>query len=249
MDPVRPELALVDPQLAADLRAELPEVEPWAPAAPGHEVARAARTAEPPPPPAPAVAAPERVPPDRVLPEPPLAPRRRRRSGWVVAPIALLALAVVTGSTVFAGWRRERPELARTASVAGIETAATEPAAPPPRTVTAPRTRTAGSSAKNRPRTTPKTRPRTAAKKPPAPPLAPTRVYAWAPVRGATAYEIRFVRGSAVVLEATVRRTRYELPTGFRLSPGVYRWTVQATRNGKRLGARSVDSRFTIADG
>jgi hypothetical protein len=73
------------------------------------------------------------------------------------------------------------------------------------------------------------------------------RTLAWAPVPGATGYELWLYRGSERVLVQRTRSTRLTLPERWRhsgrvvrLEPGRYRWNVWALSSGGRLDPKPV---------
>jgi hypothetical protein len=73
------------------------------------------------------------------------------------------------------------------------------------------------------------------------------RTLAWAPVAGATGYELELFRGSRRVLVQRTTRPRLTLPERWRhggrlveLEPGRYRWNVWALGSGGKLEARPV---------
>jgi hypothetical protein len=73
------------------------------------------------------------------------------------------------------------------------------------------------------------------------------RTLAWAPVPGATRYELQLYRGSKRVLIERTRSTRFTLPERWRhagrvvrLEPGRYRWNVWALSSGGKLDPKPV---------
>jgi hypothetical protein len=73
------------------------------------------------------------------------------------------------------------------------------------------------------------------------------RTLAWAPVPGATSYELRLYRGSERILLKHTRSTRLTLPERWRhdgrsvrLEPGRYRWNVWALSSGGKLDPKPV---------
>jgi hypothetical protein len=58
--------------------------------------------------------------------------------------------------------------------------------------------------------------------------FVPSRTWAWAPAKDATAYEVTFFRGRQIVFQARPTETRIVLPRAFRFHAGTYRWTVRA---------------------
>ena len=215
-EPISPELVSVDPELAATARAELP-AEPW-------------RMFAPPPPPPPA--------PLPVATEPLVAPRRSLRgTGVALAFVAAAVAGIVVGSTDVFKRANDRPSFAAepppavpsVAATTGVTTTPTPAPTPAP----APTTRTR--------RPTP-----TATKSTVEGRFVPSRIFAWAPVRGADRYRVRFYRDGAIVLEGLPKQARFVLPPRFTFGPGTYRWTVEP-RQGDAYGAPLVDSRFEVS--
>jgi capsular exopolysaccharide synthesis family protein len=72
---------------------------------------------------------------------------------------------------------------------------------------------------------------------------------AWAPVAGATGYEVRLFGGAEMVLKRRTTQPRLAL-AGAGLEPGEYRWYVWALRaGGARGGSAVVQSRLVIPSG
>ena len=70
------------------------------------------------------------------------------------------------------------------------------------------------------------------------------RIMAWAPTRGAAAYEVALYAGSRRIFRERTKQTRLTLPEEWsfggrrlRLEPGVYRWYVWPVRAGARKAA------------
>jgi len=81
-------------------------------------------------------------------------------------------------------------------------------------------------------------------------PLGPAaaRTFAWVPVPRASAYLVTFSRDGATVLRRRVAGTRLELPAGFELRRGTYRWrVVPLGRDGSERGPAIVDATFAVA--
>jgi len=213
--PVSPELALVDPVLAADLRARL--APPWADA-PGWPVDEPARLE--------AVA----VEVDEPFvaangPGPPMAVQAsaagKTRSTVPTVAAAGLAVAAAVASAVTAvilvGGHDRPPSRSAAPSVQhAVEPAPTlTPVKPKP----------------TKPTSVKPTPPRPQPAKPKAAPIV--RTLAWAPVSGAGSYEIQLFRGSHRVFLTRKRETRLVVGPSwrysgktFRLVPGTYRWYV-----------------------
>jgi hypothetical protein len=160
------------------------------------------------------------------------APRRRerrirRRVGVVVAALVLGGSGAALGGLVTAS----SPDARSSEGVLAPATAdATSPASPAPL-----------SSA-------PPTGPAPSAPAPPSPPpqelAQQPRILAWAPARGAAAYEVALYRGSRQIFLKRTRQTRLALPAEWthrgrrrRLERGVYRWYVWPVPAGARKAA------------
>ena len=221
-DPVSPELALVDPVLAADLRARL--APPWADA-PGWPVDEPARLE--------AVA----VEVDEPFvaangPGPPMAVQAsaagKTRSTVPTVAAAGLAVAAAVASAVTAvilvGGHDRPPSRSAAPSVQH----AVVPAPPPTPTPAKP------TPTKRAPTKPTPVKPTPARPQPAKPKAAPiVRTLAWAPVSGAGSYEIQLFRGSHRVFLTRKRETRLVVGPSwrysgktFRLVPGTYRWYV-----------------------
>lgn len=205
LEPLSPELVLVDPELAARARAALPHA-----GAPADVRPRRAtrRYAEP-------RSSPAR-PPEVVGVGTP-----RRRMGKPLAFVAGLAVAGVAVGV----WARGAEESSN-APAAPVTTPAMSgrgEARPPGATPNRPPPQTA----RNRPAT------RSSPRRPPADRTSAVRTFAWAGVRGANHYRVEFFRHGSKILDARTRTSRLVLPTRWRyagrritLSPGRYRWRV-----------------------
>jgi hypothetical protein len=194
---VSPELALVDPELASELRAGF---------------------APPPrrPPPLDVPGARIRVP----APVPPATPAWR---GVAVASAIVVAVFVLVDLHV--GGRNE--------PASGVET--TQLGTVPPST---------GQS-----QTTPKSGN-------PTPAAPASRRFAWAPVSGASGYEIAFFRGRSRVFFGRSSRAALTLPARWRISgrreslkPGRYRWYVWPIVAGKRSSTAVVRATLEVDAG
>jgi hypothetical protein len=75
--------------------------------------------------------------------------------------------------------------------------------------------------------------------------FVPSRTWAWAPAKGAAAYDVTFVRDGQVVFQARAREPRVVIPRSFRFEPGNYRWTVRALPITSGAPAL-VDSTFSL---
>lgn len=212
-DAISPELALVDAELAARARAQLPDPGRWRPA-----------WREPP-------AAPERRRLERELlrqlleerrrrPEvraPAGEPRRRRVSVDVLVPAAAAAVVLVIMSALLAFdgglVDSSRPVLLDAPQPAAAQT-------PPARF------------------------------RPPS----SGRLFAWAPVAAASAYELRLLRRGRLIYRMTTPNTRVIIPTSwvfrgrrYRLVAGRYGWQVRPLLHGNRLGRPLVRATVAVA--
>jgi hypothetical protein len=243
-EPLSPELALIDPELAERARARLPDANPAGPTTRPERVLRARA---------------RRLP--EVAPDSTRAPSFARRHRRI---LAVLLVALAGGATLGAflpanstrqgsSARLEPAAPATTARPAATRTTAT--AAPPP-TTTSRATGTAAAPTNTTParRTRPSapiTRPRASQPRRAAPAAtASRRTFVWAPARGARGYEVEFFRGNSRVFVARTQRARLSLPSRWRyrgravrLTPGAYRWQVWALR---RQGSRVVRGKAIV---
>lgn len=214
-DSVSPELALVDPVLAARLRSQLlppwAEVPGWPVDEPPREHALPDESDEP------------GVAPDTEIPAAeerhhvpaPTRPRRGRERSSVPTGVAVgLAAASALASAVTAVLLMRAP------------------AEPPTRSTAAPvrHTPIQHTAARQTVESTPRTVRRQPVR---APTVRIVRTLAWAPVSGAGSYEIQLFRGSRRVFLTRKRETRLVVGPSwryagetFRLVPGTYRWYV-----------------------
>lgn len=225
-DPISPELALVDPELAERARRDLPrrrnDQAAERPAPPTLiYMPRPARTAPPAPPPtAPAVAA----------PAPPRSRRSSRRRRITVAVIVVYALV---GWVAFRVARHElhrhRASQLATSPSPGAEAEAPSPTRAEPKPPKPP----SASAQRSRPRT-----------------------FVWLAVQGSTFYEVRIFRKDTEIFEARTTRPRLILPrtwryggTTYRLSRGTYRWLVLpgfGPQSSPRYGAAVVSATLRV---
>jgi hypothetical protein len=228
---VSPELALVDPVLAARARASLGE--------PGELAARFA--------PRPS-ADPVDAGPSAALsrPEPAVVRRLRVKRSWrlhvgvaavTVASLLLLDVRVQVGQTPA---EADSPEA--TQAVAP-PSGAVKPSAPRQ----TPRTQGGKPSA---PRQTPRTQ--GAKPKPAAQPV--TRRFAWAPTQGASAYHVELFRAGARVFSVDTQQPQLTVPARWKLdgkqyvlSAGEYQWFVWPIVGGRRASSATVQASLTVA--
>ena len=133
----------------------------------------------------------------------------------------------------------QQPTAPTTTSVVRGSTAAGTTRPAPPAVTTAPKPTTAPAAS---------TRPATTAGRPAG--FTPTRSWAWAPVAGATYYDVAFTRSGAVLYRATPAEPRLTLPATVVFRPGSYRWVVRpgfGERSARELGPPVVDSAFTVS--
>ena len=254
VEPVSPELVLVDRATAARARAALPPVTLYEDTL--HlrrrlRVAKVARPAPPPPPPAPprppAVDAAPVAEPDR-----PAGSRRRLgRYTALAAAVSVLggALLIVPRALERTGGGDVTTAAAQTAPLStAVRTAARTRTAPPgPRH----RTTTRASTATRPPPVTTETRPAgsTSGARVPKPPQAGRRHlpdFVWVPHRGAAAYRVEFLRGSRIVLQATTRAPRLHVNPSA-LPPGRYQWIVWPLDRKGHAGAPVVAASLTVS--
>lgn len=263
LDPISPELVMVDPAIAAEARAQLPLPGSFA-SRPAVEEPRLAPTV---------VARP-------VEPEPARQPRRRwRRRAAGVVVLAGVAGALAALGYVLVGDRSssqavsEQPARSITAPPRTTAPVTTPPAtAPsthtiaPPTTKAPPRPATTTKAptppaapthtvpatpppVATTPKPKPKPKPAPVVPKPPKaqpdPSFVPARTWTWAPVAGATAYRVLFIRDSAAFYSATTSEPRLELPARVKFLRGRYAWSVVPIVDGRPAEA-VVRSTFTI---
>jgi hypothetical protein len=215
-EPVSPELALVDPDLARAARERMPFHPPrsWATAPdstvrPGDAAGSADEEV--------AAAAP---------------PTRRRRRRLVLTIVLVMALAGAGIAAAALIRQEEDPDSASTVagagSAVGSRRESTEPQARQPASP-APPAATARPAAPKRPATKRRPAPKPAAGGPDA-----NRLFIWLPVRGASHYRVEFFRNGTKIFEARPARARLELPERwtykgrrFRVVAGRYRWSVR----------------------
>lgn len=272
-DVFSPELALVDPDLRDRLSRQPPPVNEPAPApAPTPTPEPALRTTTPAP-----VVVPVRAPLQQSVPA---APRRRRRV-WPLFVAALVGGAVAVAATVALGGLHDSST--KTIDTPPVTTAIGRPASSPSAT-TPGRTTTVEHSTTHAATTTPKpattatatttqrttTRPSagrttTAHSSPATPTTTPTRKpppiaattpqqFAWAPVRGATAYDVALFDKTTRVFHARTTkptitiavRTGRAAPAGS-VAPGAYEWYVWPVVHGHQASVAIVRSRLRLS--
>jgi len=209
VDQVSPELALVDPELAAEARAALPEAA---------SIKRPSSVERPAP----------------VEPPAPVERHSRRRPLRVVAVLGALVLAAAVAAVGLTRMRDEPQPATRSAAPAQEPEKSAPVARPKPKPV--PAARPKAKPTPTRTRTPPPTPTATVlgAKKlapPSAPkPLPPSeghRVYIWAPTDGALYYRVEFLRNGKPFHAAETADPSLRLPATLRLPPGTYRWSVR----------------------
>lgn len=229
-----PELALVDPALAREARAGLPQPDDTLERIEALvQMSRRASLAQQ------SLETAERPVSDLVESARRVAWTRRRRS-------ALLAGAAAAGTLVIALLVGVRVDVRGTP--AGADTTAVDET-PTPSVPTTPST---GVEAPAKP--VPQHKPGGAGRPPrkTKPALAPQR-FAWAPTPGASAYHVELFRGSSKVFEADTARPALTLPAHWvfeqrrrSLEPGSYRWYVWPVVSGTRAARAIVQSNLVI---
>jgi hypothetical protein len=252
-EPLSPELALVDAELARRAREELPDPVP--------EAARLSIVTAPP-------TVGEPLPRDirpgfTVEARPPR--RKRRLVGWMVA-VTLLGAATGIAVSNTTTLRRfvsdhapasigaigdptptpESPATAASPPTPNEQPESSGSSAPPP--AVAPTTGTVASAS-----------PGAAPTPTPAAPRRTTpggRTFAWVPVPGAASYLVQFYRGRKEIFSARPSKPRLALPgrwsykgSEYSLAPGRYRWSVRPHFRGKKpLGPPIVRAKLVIRD-
>jgi hypothetical protein len=259
---ISPELVLVDPVLALEARALLPDRPPFPPersrpiAAAG-DLGRAWATTEPIPRAAVPMLhpAPERTP----SPCPPALEAEMRRphgrlrpatAGFAAGLVVAVAAAGVLGTDPV---RLDAPSFASPvvgpAQATPVETvSATREATPEPEPTTGggpAGSRTSGASSG-----------RSATPSAAEPPVGDgSRVFVWPEVSSAREYEFQLFRGDTLVFQAQPQTPRLELPSSWRfggqehrLLPGEYRWYVWAVsaRTGERAETALIQAKLEV---
>jgi hypothetical protein len=223
LGPISPELALVDPELAARARALLPD-------RPGIRVPRRERD-EP---------IPLRVAEVQVLAP---APVTRRR--WRVTTVVAVAMAASAGfgfgvSAAASG----EPE----ASAPSVPTTTSRPPVAPAQDVPAKDVPAPGADAPVE--VVPNPKPPTKSPAGPAARVAPR--FVWAPQADVTRYRFALYRGEQLIFQKDVTSPALEVPRTwtfrgrfYDLDPGRYRWVVWPYVSGKRLGPAIVSASYS----
>ena len=177
--------------------------------------------------------------------------RSRRRTALAVTATALAAIAGMAALALIPLRSRSDAAEARTTSAATADAETNRPGG----TVAAGRPKKAEVRGKVRSR-----RPTPSARmtKPPKPPrriVRTTRTFVWPSVRRATRYRVEFFRRGRKIFEASPLRPRLELPRQwqyrgrrFRLTRGTYRWLVRPAfgRSSTRLGNPITSSTWVV---
>jgi hypothetical protein len=224
---ITPELALVDPELAAIARRTLPE--------PDDTLSRVISVETRPPPGGHPFQGPHEV-----------GPGSEQSPRWRLRLPALAAAAAVVVSVTIAAVHEERaarPGAVAPPAVALGESMSTKPTTDPGQ---------AESQAASRPPRKPaQTSGRSAGGGRPETPRS--RSFAWAPVAGASGYSVELYRGSERVFASTARGAQIEIPATWnsggrahRLVPGEYRWYVWPIVAGKRAATAIVQTNLTV---
>jgi hypothetical protein len=236
--PITPELALVDPDLAARAREALPE-HPW---------------------PAPVRIEPSSPPPRRGIPV--------VAAFSILSFLALLATLIVSllpardqptfaadGQSIPPAVSSPRAKAGEPPVPAGTRTERTEAGtAGKPKPAAKPAATTPGVRRREQPREARRARnggTATARKRREPPRFEPARAFGWVAQARAVYYEVTFLRNGQRFYRTRAPRPRLTLPRRIRFRPGVYRWTVRAAirRGGStQLGNPIVDSTFRVGD-
>jgi hypothetical protein len=229
--PLSPELVLVDPDLAAEARAALPD-HPW---------------------PAPVRIEPVPARRGRRIPVRPFV-------GPALFALALVILGLMALRTSDRPTFAAEGEPVPTAPVPSATTPTPQPVAPvrtqAQRTTAKKRVPPqSGARSRRKPATPPKTKTKTQPRStrravPPkrreAPKFKPARTFSWPRQTAAAFYQVTFLRNGKPLYRTRVGPPRLELPPRIRFTPGRYRWIVRPAINGA-LAAPIVDSTFEVA--
>jgi hypothetical protein len=217
-EPVTPELALVDPELARRAREELRQTPEPRPALVEYEE------------PAPAPPVPE-VPPSATAPEPgSKRARRKRRRRRALTLSVFLGAAATTAAVLLVDpfgdplWESTAPPATPQSSTPVPSAQTTAARTTPPQAVQSGKksTRPSQPSTKSQGRAAPQ------------PGAGAQRTFAWVPVPKATNYLVQFYQGKREIFEAHPAAARILLPPHwtfkgrrYRLAPGRYTWSVR----------------------
>lgn len=238
--PVSPELVLVDPELAAVARTELPDT-PWIPPALLPLSANGVGITVPPTPaavpPTPAIPHPAKTP----YPAPAPAPSKAKRRPvlYWLSLLAVFGLGLGLGNRMTRGSNEPQllPAASRTVTthvrvgVLSTERTAHPRSRPKPRSASPPkrRARPRANAVPSRSRQVP--RQAHAARQPHG--RGSSRVLSWASLPRADYYDVQLFRGAARILDLWPTTNRVEVPArwtyggvNYRLTPGSYRWYV-----------------------
>jgi hypothetical protein len=248
-EPVSPELALIDPDLARRQRAKLPDPQEigrdrQAAIAAGGPDVLAKRTAV-------ATEARHEPAPSRST------ARKLLKRGAVLVVLASAALAGVGAASIWPG-RGEQPRLLPRA-VNTSDGSVEQPRGSRPTHTSSGRAGSATGEARSPKRETPRrsadSRSAQSTRKPVA---TEPKTFAWVAVPRATYYSVEFYRGRQRILQAFPVRPRLVVPATwsyrgkrFSFAPGTYRWTVRpgfGRRNRGRYGAPVVASTWVLKD-
>jgi hypothetical protein len=261
MEPISPELVLVDPKLRRSARAALP-ARPWEAVAPPPRWV---------PPPAPAERPVAEAP--ATLPSAERARLWPRRAATAAVSLAGIAAFVAASAGAFTD-PDDRPYLAPLEDESAPPAETIAPSAPPatfaPRTpVQLPKAESKSKAAPAKPAaqpsararsTTPAARARSRSRNAPEgrPPTGRAsgfgqgRIFTWPRYTGATYYHVTLTRAGKVLYEARPAGPQLLLPARLRLRPGKYMWVVRAgygVRSERRLGPPFLRSRFQVRRG
>jgi hypothetical protein len=227
-EPISPELVLVDPELAAGVRAALPD-HPWPAPVPIDPSLRPGRV--------------------RQFPVVAILGQFGFAAAFILVIFVLSVVPKVDRPTLAAppatprtsqpaAPQRTQPRTVRKKPPAARKKPAVKRAEPRRAPVRRPKPKPAAPPKSQARRSTP-TKPRK------QPKFTPARTFSWPSQARAASYQVTFLRNGRAFYRTRTRAPRVELPSRVRFTSGRYRWTVRPVIAGA-LGDPIVDSTFVV---